>query len=243
MIKGLYRSASAMLPRIKQQDVIANNLANVSSPGYKKDILFTEELSKVRANRQPSRADWKSPMIDQVYTSYKQGSLDKTGNDLDVAIEGDGMFAFETDEGEVVYSRAGNLIISQEGFLINPEGERLLGDSGPITVGGGKVSISEVGQVMVDGGSVANIRVVDFEDKSLLQKTGDGQFMIPEGVEPQAAVNFAVRQGYLESANVDIIKEMVDMIISFRNYEADAQALKSQDESLDKLFANVGQPR
>lgn len=243
MIKGLYRSASAMLPRIKQQEVIANNLANVSTPGFKKDILFTQELTRAQMRNTAQQSDWQSPMIDQVYTTYQQGGLDTTGNDLDIALEGDGMFVFELPDGENIVSRAGNLIVSRDGFLTNPDGYRLLGDGGPISVGGGRVSISESGQVDIDGTVIANIRVVDFEDKSQLVKSGKNGFSIPDGIEPRAAVNFTIRQGFLELSNVDIIQEMVNMIVSFRNYEADAQAVKSQDDTLEKLFSNVGRTR
>jgi flagellar basal-body rod protein FlgG len=90
---------------------------------------------------------------------------------------------------------------------------------------------------------VANIRVVEVDDRNALRKIGQSEFMIPDGVNPTAAINFTIRQGYLETSNVDIIKEMVEMIISYRNYEADAQALKSQDESLENLINNVGRIR
>ncbi len=243
MIKGLYCSASAMLPRLKQQEAIANNLANASSPGFRKDMIFTQELSKAQAKQAVLKSDWQQPMIDQVYTSFEQGGLDKTDNPLDLALEGKGLFVYETGEGDVVYSRAGNLIVNPQGVLVNPEGHRLLGDGGPINVGSGTVSVSESGQVEVDNTLLANIRVADFEDKSVLQKAGNAEFMIPEGIEPAAAVDYAIRQGYLESSNVEIIREMVNMIISFRNYEADAQAAKAQDESLEKLMANVGRLR
>jgi flagellar basal-body rod protein FlgF len=242
MLKGLYQSASAMLPRLRQQEAIANNLANASSPGFRKDAVFTQELSRAQAKHVPRQTDWEQPMIDQVYTSFEQGSLDKTDNPLDLALEGDGFFVYETEEGDRIYSRAGDLTIDPQGFLVNPEGQKLQGEGGPINVGSGNISIAESGQVEVDNIPQATIQVVDFNDKSVLQKAGTG-FMIPDGIEPAAAVDFAIRQGYLEGANVEIIQEMVNMIISFRNYEADAQAAKAQDDSLEKLMGNVGRAR
>jgi len=240
MLKGLYQSASAMLPRLKQQEAIANNLANASSPGFRKDMIFTQELSRAQAKQTIRKTDWENPMIDQVYTSFEQGPLDKTENALDLAIEGDGFFVYETETGETVYSRAGNLAIDTQGYLVNADGQRLQSDGGAISVGTGTVSVSEAGQVSVDNVLQASIQVVDFDDKTILEKSGSTGFTPPEGIEPAAAVNFAIRQGYLETANVEIIQEMVNMIISYRNYEADAQATKAQDESLAKLMANVG---
>ena len=243
MIKGLYRSASAMLPRIKEQEVIANNLSNASAPGFKKDMVFTKELSKAQQRALPRQSDWQTPMIDQVYTTFEQGGLDQTGNPLDLALEGEGFFIFEAEDGKNLLSRAGNLNVSPDGYLVNSAGNRLLGDGGPINVGGGQVAVSETGQVQVDNTAVAGIRIVDVPDPSSLVKVGMTEFMIPEGVEPQAAVKFAIRQGYLESSNVDAIKEMVDMIVSFRNYEADAKSVQAQDDSLEKLINNVGRIR
>lgn len=243
MIKGLYRSGSAMVPRLKQQETIANNLANVSTPGYKKDMLFTRELTKAQAKTAPRVSDWQTPMIDQVYTQHSQGTLDKTGNPLDLALEGDGFMVLETPEGENILTRAGNFAVDTQGFMVTPDGNRLLGSGGTINVGSGVVSISEAGQVEVDNDVIGTIQVVEVEDKSQLRKTGRSGFMIPDDISPVAAVNFAVRQGYLETSNVDIIKEMVEMIVSYRNYEADAKSVQTQDDSLEKLINNVGRVR
>jgi flagellar basal-body rod protein FlgG len=239
MIKGLYRSASAMMPRIKKQEVIANNLANASSPGFKKDVVFTKELSRAEKKLAPRRTDWQTPMIDQVYTSYDQGGFDKTGNPLDLAIEGEGFFVFETPGGEVI-SRAGNLTISPEGFIVNMDGHRLLSEGGALNVGTGEVSISEAGQVEVNGEAVGSIRIVDVENRDILRKAGRTEFILPPGVEAIPVINFAIKQGYLESSNVNIINEMVEMITTYRNFEADSKSIQAQDESLEKLFNNVG---
>ena len=244
MIKGLYQSASAMLPRIKQQETIANNLANASSAGFKRDLVFTKELNRVQQQKGlPRHTDWQRPMIDQVYTSFTQGTLDKTENPYDIAIDGPGFFVFESEGGTKVLSRAGSLSVSPEGVLINSEGQPLMGDGGPINIGSGPVSISETGQVQVNNTMVGQIQVVDVEDKEGLQKAGSRGFVVPETVELLQAADFAVRQGYLESSNVDVIREMIDMIISFRNYEADAKAVQTQDDSLEKLINNVGRVR
>ncbi len=243
MIKGMYRSASAMIPRIKKQEIVANNLANASSPGFKRDMVFTKELSRAESRMTPRKSDWQTPMIDQVYTTFEQGGFDNTGNPLDLAIEGNGFFVFETDNGEEVLSRAGNLTVNATGFVVNADGHRLLSEGGPINVGRGEVTISEAGRVQVDAADIATIRVVDVDEKSLLQKIGRTEFFIPDGVALAPAVNFTIRQGYLESSNVDVIKEMVDMITSYRHFEADSKSVKAQDDSLEKLLNNVGRIR
>jgi len=243
MIKGLYQSASAMIPHVKIQEITANNLANASAPGFKRDMLFTKELSHAQAKNYPKKSDWETPMIDQVYSEYEQGMLDKTDNPLDLAIEGNGFFTFEMEDGTTVLSRNGSFTVDPSGYLVNSDGHRLLGDGWPINVGEGTVSIAETGQIEADQSLVGNIRVVDIEDKSSLQKVGDSAFQIPEGINLVSAVNFAIKQGYLESSNVNVIKEMVNMVASFRSFESDAQALKAQDDSLEKLINNVGRAK
>lgn len=243
MIKGLYQSASAMIPHVKIQEITANNLANASAPGFKRDMLFIKELSRAQAKDYPKKSDWETPMIDQVYSEYEQGMLDKTDNPLDLAIEGDGFFTLEMEDGTTVLSRNGSFTVDPSGYLVNSDGHRLLGDGGPINVGEGSISIAETGQIDVDQSQVGNIRVVNIEDKSSLQKVGDSEFQIPEGINPVSAVNFAIKQGYLESSNVNVIKEMVNMVASFRSFESDAQALKAQDDSLEKLINNVGRAK
>jgi flagellar basal-body rod protein FlgF len=241
MIKGLYRSGSAMIPRIRQQETIANNLANASTPGFKKDAVFTQELTRAEARHRPRRTDWETPMIDQVYTNYDQGNFDKTGNELDLAIEGAGFFVIEGEDGTPELTRAGNFEVDSAGYIVNPEGKRLLSEGGPINVtGNSAVTVSESGEVEVDNNIVSTIRVVNVEDPTQLEKIGDYSYVLPDGVDPIQASGYYVRQGYLEDSNVDVVKQMVEMIIAFRNYEASANSLKVQDESLEKLINNVG---
>jgi flagellar basal-body rod protein FlgG len=243
MIKGIYRSASAMVPRIKMQEVTANNLANASAPGFKRDMVFTKELTKAQIKTTPRKSDWQTPMIDQVYTQYDQGSLEQTENPFDIALEGDGFFVFEGTDGNTILSRAGSLTLDPSGFIVSADGRRLMGEGGAINAGGGKVDISESGQVTVDDNLVDTIRVVDVAEKNDLEKIGRTEFMLPNGVDVIKAGKYAIRQGYLETSNVNVVKEMIDMIISYRNYESDAQALKTQDDSLEKLINNVGRVR
>lgn len=244
MLKGIYNSASAMIPQIKKQEITANNISNSSTPGFKKDSVFLKELDEAQQVALPRQSDWEIPMIDRTYTDFMQGGFDNTGNDLDTAISGDGFFVLESPEGgQRLYTRNGNFSIDLEGFLVNSEGYRVLGDGGPITAGGGTVSISEGGEVSVDNNQVGRLSVVAFPDKSVLSKAGDTAFVPGSGVEPQAATGYSIRQGYLERANTDVVKEMVGMITTYRNFESNSKAIQIQDSSLDALFNQVGKTR
>jgi flagellar basal-body rod protein FlgF len=240
MIKGMYTSASGMIPRVQKQELVANNLANVNTAGFKKDRLFTKELSQAEKKVMTKRADWEQPMVDQLYVDYQSGIFDKTDNPLDVAIEGDGFFQLQAPDGSTALTRAGTFSVSQDGYLSFPGGYLVRGEGGAIQVGNGKVTIAGDGGVQVDGNQVDRIIPVSVNDVTTLQRLGGTLFRAPEGEELKPSVAATLRQGYLETANVDVVHEMVDMIISYRTYEANAKALQSQDTSLDNLFQRVG---
>lgn len=240
MIKGMYTSASGMLPRIKKQELTAHNIANVSTPGYKRDMLFTKELTRAEQRLVRTQSDWQKPMVNEVYTDYTSGIFDKTGNPLDLAIDGDGFFTLELADGTRVLTRAGSFTVNNEGFLAFPGGPLVIGEGGPIEVGNGKVTVSQSGEVDVDGSVVGRLVPMTVDDIDRLTKIGSSLFAVPEGVELIPVTTATIRQGYLEAANVDIVGEMIDMIVSFRTYEANAQALQTQDRSLEHLFNRVG---
>ncbi len=240
MIKGMYTSASGMLPRIKKQEITAHNISNVSTPGYKRDMLFTKELSRAERKLAPRKSDWEKPMVNKVYTDYAPGIFDKTGNPLDLAIDGDGFFSLELADGTRVLTRAGSFTVNKDGLLAFPGGPLLLGEGGLIEVGNGKVTVSQSGEVEVDGFVVGRIVPVSVPDLEQLVRIGNSLLAVPEGVELIPVTKAAVRQGYLEASNVDIVREIVDMIIAFRSYEANARALQTQDQSLEHLFRGVG---
>ena len=244
MLKGIYKAASGMIPRVKQQEITANNIANASTPGFKKDAVFLKELDAAKRAVLPRQSAWQTPMIDQVYTDYSQGPFERTDNGLDLAIEGNGFFSLQSPEGDVTqYTRNGDFTIDAEGFLINSEGYRVLGEGGPIEAGEGTVAITESGEVSVDGEAIGRLQVVDFPDKSALVKVGSSGFTVDESVEPIPADGFSVRQGFLERANINVIKEMVGMIIALRYFESGAKAIQTQDESLNALFNEVARTR
>jgi flagellar basal-body rod protein FlgG len=240
MIKGIYTSASGMIPRIKQQEITANNIANVSTPGFKRDRIFAKELSKAEVKRLPQKNDWQKPMVNRVYTDYNQGIFDKTGNPLDVAIDGDGMFTLQMQDGTTVLTRSGSFIVNQDGLLAFPGGALVVGEGGPIEVGSGEVSVSQAGDIEVDGGRVGKLVPVTVVDLTELNKIGGSFYVVPEDAELIQVEKYSIQQGFLEASNVDIVSEMIDMIVAFREYEAGAKSIQAQDQSLENLFRRVG---
>jgi flagellar basal-body rod protein FlgF len=244
MLKGIYKAASGMVPRLKMQEITANNIANASTPGFKKDSVFMKELDSATRSRLPRKSDWETPMLDQIYTDYSQGGFDRTDNIYDLALEGDGFFVVQSPQGDTrQYTRNGHFSADPEGFLVTDEGYRVLGDGGPIAVGSGEIEVTESGEVSVDGSAVGNLLVVDFDDKSALVKVGASGFTVDESVQPKPAERYTMRQGFLEHSNINVVKEMVGMIITMRAFEAGSKMIQSQDESLATLFTQVGRTR
>lgn len=239
MIKGMYKSASGMIPRVQQQEAIANNIANATTAGFKKDDIFVRELSKAERKTTKTNADWLQPMVTKAFTEHTSGSLDRTGNPLDLAIDGDGFFRLQSPDGSVALTRSGTFQVNGAGFLSYPGGYQLMGESGPIQVGDGTVTIAQTGEVEVNGSIVGRIVPYTTTGLNKLQKVGETMYIAPRGVEMTAVPQPSVQQGYLESSNVDVISEMVDMIVSYRIYEANAKSLQTQDASLDNLFNRV----
>lgn len=240
MIKGLYTSASAMIPRIKKQEAAANNIANASTPGFKKERIFTKELSKAELKIAPRRNEWEQPMVDKSYTSFAPGVFDKTGNPLNMAIDGDGFFTLELPDGTKALTRNGAFSVNNQGQLEIPGGALVMGESGAIEVGSGVVEVSGTGIVSSNGLAVGQITPVTVNDLQALDKIGNSMYVVPEGEELIPSTKSTVQQGYLEASNVDIVREMIEMIISFRNFEADSKSISVQDQSLEQLFSRVG---
>lgn len=243
MIKGIYRSASGMLPRVKKEEAIANNLANAGTTGFKKDIVFSKELTRAEKRLRPTQVDWQTNLDSLVRVDQAPGVFDRTDNPLDIAIEGDGFFQLQGENGERVLTRAGAFVVDSEGYLAFPGGYRVLGDGGTLQVGNGQVNIAQTGEVESDGAQIGRIVPQTLDDLSRLQRLGGSLFAVPNGEETIPALSYTLRQGYLETSNVDVVNEMVDMIVEYRTYEANARSLTTQDESLDQLLNRVAGDR
>jgi flagellar basal-body rod protein FlgG len=178
-------------------------------------------------------------MLDGVYTDHSQGSLERTGRDLDLAIDGDGFFVVDTPQGEA-YTRNGSFTISPEGLLVDSRGNPVLSDAGELYLAGGEVSVSADGEVSVAGEPVGKLRLVDFPKPYQLTKTAGALLSASDQVIPEPAGLATVRQGYLERSNVDVLREMVEMIASYRAFETGQRMIQIQDESLAKATNDLG---
>jgi flagellar basal-body rod protein FlgF len=238
MNSGMYAALSGNLSAMRRLEVISNNLANASTPGFKGDqIQFESVLASVKNPSQASQAPVFSN--EQFSTDFSPGTLQKSDNVLDLALEGDGFFVVNTPQGPA-YTRQGNFHRGAGGRLVNADGYEVQGKNGAISVAGGRVEIGAGGAVTVDGAAAGTLAQVDFPKPYLLTKVGGGLF-VP--TDPQAATNPAsaeVKQGYLESSNVKVIVEMARMIEASRYFESCAKAVRSYDDMTSKAANDLG---
>ncbi|HYE83668.1 MAG TPA: flagellar hook-basal body protein [Clostridia bacterium] len=347
MIRGLYISASSAVAETKRIDVIANNIANVNTTGYKKDVMVTQSFPEILISkingwpdkdllaRKASDTGIESGNNGTIYTAstpsgyfnvetrqgisrssrigfsvneegflvtpqgnyilgqngrintggaavtvdasgqvlvdgtavdrlkvskplnvlghlsygirssevkinFEQGQLFPTENSFDLALRGKGFFCIETPEGER-YTRSGDFTKDAEGYLVTKEGYKVLAeDNGYINVNGSDLIVNEKGEVYSDAQPAGKLKLVDFDDYTVLRKEGNGLVRLEEGIEaePVEAAGM-VQQGFLESSNVNSVKEMVEMLTMMRTYEANQKMIKIHDELVGKAVNEI----
>jgi len=248
LIRGIYIAASGMLAESLRADVTANNLANANTAGFKKDFAVMKDYASRPIRRindgvkEPEIGTMGAGVqLDAVATTHTAGTMRTTDNSFDFALEGKGFFAVQTPAG-VRYTRNGTFTRSAAGELVNQDGNRVLGQNGPINLQtsgqAGKVTASEDGRIFLDQVENNTFQLFGFEDENKLQKEGANLFRPPDGVEAQAATP-KVHQGALELSNVNVISEMLNMITGFRAYETNSKVVQAHDAMLDKAVNEV----
>ncbi len=218
-----FTSVVGAIQQEKRLDVIANNLANAATPGYRKVGTRFENFMEL-----------------QTYTQSTQGPVHRTENPMDVAINGEGYFRIQTDRGER-YTRAGNLTVDAQGRLVTPQGWPILGQGGIIQVEGSQLRIGAEGQVYDGENLVDTLDVVAFppgarlvhDERNLLMPADPSTFAVP-------ARNFTVEQGALEGANFSAVQEMTSMIETLRIFEACQKVMKMSYEEDKQVINQLG---
>ena len=219
---------------LAKNDMISNNLANINTTGFKRDDVVFDIMETGYNEDIP---------LDQ-YTDFNQGDLKSTGNLLDFGISGDGFFTVEAQEGQL-FTRNGHFSISEEGIIEDSFGNKVLGTSGPVEVLGengvpGEIRITEKGEVMVDGDIINKLLITNFEDKHELEKVGNNLFKPNEGITGEAIETNGIVQGFLETANINPVSEMVNLIDMHRQFEATQKVMRTFDEITDDAINDVG---
>ncbi len=255
MVKGLYTSATGMINEQRRVDVLANNLANSSTTGFKAEGSTSEAFYdvlayKIKDTSEPFHARKLGAMnlgvkIGETYRDFSEGSFVRTENDYDMALSGKGFFAIEftSKAGEVStkYTRAGDFIVNTKGELVNKNGDYVLDTKGnhikldPLI----KPTMGLDGTIYQNGTAVATVQVQDFEDYNYLKKYGENYYDTVEGATPIAA-DATIYNGMLEASNVQTVKEMVNLISYQRAYETNQKMIQAHNETLDVAVNQLG---
>ena len=263
MWRGLYIAASGMITETKHTDMIANNLANAATTGYKRDDMAVREFEPMllrRINDHSADTDVTSfkgfrirsgapivgtlglgSAVDEIATDHLQGALQTTGNTYDFAISGEGYFVIDTPQGPR-YTRDGSFYRSASGQLQNVRGQAVLSAQGrPINIPADatRVNVSGDGRIHVGNTEIAQLGFVQFDAPDAVIKQGDNLYRPQEGARPTQATG-TIEQGLLEMSNTSIVTEMVELINNYRVYEAGSRAVQTQDSLLDKAVNDVG---
>lgn len=249
MIQGLYAAASGMIATEDRQAVIANNIANAATAGFKRQNAVQEGFREVFLGKFGSarrlnaeRGPGGGMKLINVYTDYSSGPVAMTGNPLNVALQGPGFLAVETPEGER-FTRDGDFSINAQGQLATSDGYPVLSEGGPIDVNGGKVEFDADGTVIVNNEAAGKLRIAEFDDPRLLERYGKSLYAPSDGAgAPRPGDSTSVVAGGLEGSNVQIPFEMAQMTLGLRLYNANQKVINSVDESVGRLINEVGMP-
>ncbi|HET9240469.1 MAG TPA: flagellar basal-body rod protein FlgF [Oligoflexus sp.] len=262
MLKNIYTPLAGAISQERALEMIANNLANVNTVGFKGDnVTFTlQEPEPYKNYPDPlPPANFKQDMsevfplrgnemsyvgVAAMHKDMSQGPAQNTQNPYDLMIEGQGFLAAQTSEG-VRYTRAGNLTVSQDGVLVTKQGDPVMGEKGLIYVRGTQFEVNTRGEVFQDGQLLDRLKLVNFQNpQDNLERVGNNYYQYAgreEDILP--ARNASIRQGFLEGSNVNAIKNLTSMIIAHRSYEAYQKAVSNYDQIMEKSSNAIGDVR
>lgn len=247
MFKGFYNLTSGMLTQQRNLNVIANNITNVSTAGYKAETYTSSTFDEVLYSRVGNEGKVYQELgpvsyiraTSEIYSDFTQGSVEQTGYSLDFAIQGEGFFAIRGANGQVSYTRSGEFTLDEDGYLCLGGYGRVLGANGQeILLMTDKVHGDESGYIYLDNGTpVAQLGVYVFDDNAQLERNEQGMFT---GAGAQLNETPTVLWSYVERSNVNLVDQMTEMLSSQRALQSAAQVAKMYDDLMTKASTEVG---
>lgn len=243
MIDRLQHSMRALQMFMRAQEVTANNLANINTPGFKGDKLFYRAFAE---NLKGERG----PGVQTLQTMrMQQGTLESTSNPLDFAVEGEGFFVVENTEGQFL-TRNGRFKLDSEGYLVDKSGGMVQGETGaihlPQLVRSGSTStditvdVAKDGTIRVEGEDVGKLKVVEVDQVSKLERRTNSYLYAPPGTAVEVDESSQIVQGFYESGNVNPLTELVDMTKNMRMFESQQRAMRTTDDMLSQATTRLG---
>lgn len=257
MVSGIEAAAAGMMSFQNLNDVIANNLANVNTAGFKQLIPTFKNISNIQIKDKSVNNNYSNndnyigklssgSALDSTMLDLKQGALRKTDNKLDFAISGQGFFTVGTQNGDC-YTRNGSFSINNEGNLVTQDGNPVLNTNGSVvkidikTSDIDKLNVSEDGTIFFNNNKVDKLKIVDFEKSTDLITIGNSFYKTSSNdVNSIEAKNCKINQGFIEGSNSSSIENMINSISATRTYEALSKVIKTTETTLDKAVNDVG---
>jgi flagellar basal-body rod protein FlgF len=245
---GLYQSAAAMSALERWQDAVAQNITSGQETGYlKRTVEFSTQSAgdwvvDTGANSSGTEVSALFPKATNG-VSFNPGETQPTGNDLDVAIQGQGFFEVRQPDGTTAYTRNGQFSLRADHTLVNSSDMPVLSDAGsPIVLQGesGKVTINPDGGIVQGTTVVSRIGVQSFANNADLMPIAGGLFVANAGADPQPVIKPNLLQGYLESSNVQPMREMVNLVLISRAYDANQRVITNADQETSKMIDALG---
>lgn len=250
MDRGTYIAASNGFLQLRKLDVVNNNLSNINTPGFKRQVLvgetqtFDQTLASVTAKSDPyARGDHdRTPGVVNIrtMTDFSPGAIKNTGNPLDVALrDPNSFFVINTPQGPR-YTRAGNFTLDSQGALVTADGFAVQGDGGTISVSGTNARISQDGKVRTDQGISGALQVVRFEKPEELERGEASRFAVRAGGAPPVTVTPDLVPSALEQANVSAITSVIDLMTASRGFELYSRSAQTIDQMNQSAIGQVG---
>ena len=255
MVKGLYTAYTGMINEQNRMDVLTNNLANSDTNGFKKEGATSQAFDSLLALKIKDRSENPNlahPIgianlgvkVGENYTDYSQGAFKVADRTYDVALSWEGFFNIEytnkAGETSTMYTRDGAFVINTQGYLVNKDGDYVLGQNGRIRLDPTQdVAIDTQGNISQNGARVAQIKLTDFQDYNYIEHFGENYYRPVEGATEKAATA-TTNQGYIETSNVQVVQEMVEMISVSRQYESNQRLITTIDGTLQIVSNQLG---
>ena len=239
---SLYQAAAALNANAKWQDVISQNLASSSIPGYRRQELTTEATQAGLLSGSGSNSQYFSLPKTTTGTSFATGDTQFTGNKNDVAIEGTGFFEVQLPNGTTAMTRDGEFQVNSKGQLVTKEGYPVMGDSGAIQLdihSGSALSISSSGEITQGEQTRGKLKLTDYDKPGQLTQIGGSYFLANSKSLHATTATGTLRQGYLEGSNTSTVREMANMITAMRSFEANQHVVQIQDDRLGKTISDL----
>lgn len=247
MFQGFYNIASGMATQNRNMQVISNNLTNVTTPGYKADKMTATTFQEEMFYRSGNQAAGSGAQVGNVnmikipqetVTSFEEGGFNYTGGQLDFAINGDGFFKIAMPDNTYAYTRNGSFYIDEDSCLALKGGGKVQGTAGDIFLDSDNVLMDGIGGIYgADGESIDNLEIVDFEDRTTVEKQGSSLFTTAQ--EEVTVEEPMVMNKSLELSNANPMQEMQDMIATQRSFQSASQLLKIYDQMMGRATTEI----